>query len=459
MMFFIITTDVIGPTNAPYAFSTVGFVGGVLLYLVFGLAAYYGSFLLLNLYLRLDSTKYPIHTFGELFEVFFGKVGHYLVSLMQITQIIFIVGSNNIANAQSMTLLTQNRASGPICFIVSIIIWAVIGFVNSVPFRSLRKLSYISSLNVFLNIFVCFLSMGFIAHSPPNYAAASSTYGFTAPYAPIATTVLAPPGPLSNSVNGAMNMVFGWSGLMIFVEFMNEMRRPWEFWKSFTLAEGIVLFMYLLYGAYVYGLQGQYTLPVAYQGVSSYVWQSIGNGLSLWTYTMASVTYLNIGVKIIYWLLFEECFRGPPLMSTKGFFYWTALQAHCWILSFVIGTAIPQVQTIQALIGAAILLQFSYTFPPLMQFAFDVQADASKEDGVYSPVSGVQRYDSWWSASRWRRGLFGGGAKRVAYKWFNAVFFIAALATSGLGIWGSVETIIATFKTSAATSFGCTAPV
>lgn len=60
---------------------------------------------------------------------------------------------------------------------------------------------------------------------------------------------------------------------------MNEMRHPWHFWKSFTLAEGIVLFMYLLYGTYVYALQGQYTLPVAYQGVSSYVWQSIGNGL------------------------------------------------------------------------------------------------------------------------------------------------------------------------------------
>lgn len=169
---------------------------------------------------------------------------------------------------------------------------------------------------------------------------------------------------------------------------------------------------------------------------------------------MASVTYMNICVKIIYWFIFEELFRGPPLMSTAGFFYWTGvrlnsdlisadpspqLQAVCWIISFILGSAIPQVQTIQGLVAASILLQFSYTFPPLMQFAFDVHADASHEDGVYSPTNGVQRKDTWRSASRWRRGIFGGGSKRVAWKMVNVVIFTAALATSGLGIWGSVS--------------------
>ena len=33
-----------------------------------------------------------IHTYGELMEVFFGKIGHYAISIAQITQILFIVG-------------------------------------------------------------------------------------------------------------------------------------------------------------------------------------------------------------------------------------------------------------------------------------------------------------------------------------------------------------------------------
>lgn len=91
-----------------------------------------------------------------------------------------------------------------------------------------------------------------------------------------------------------------------------------------------------------------------------------------------------------------------------------------------------------------------------MQLAFDIHADASKADGLYTPEGGVRRVDTWRESSRWRRGLFTG---KVWFKGVNGVYFLAALATCGLGCWGSIETIIATFKTSQATSFGCSAPV
>jgi hypothetical protein len=146
---------------------------------------------------------------------------------------------------------------------------------------------------------------------------------------------------------------------MIFVEFMAEMRRPYQFVRSFTGAETLVAVCYVGYGCYVYAFQGQYTLPVAFQGVSRYTWQSVGNGLALWTYTMASVTYLNIAVKVVYWFLFEDLFRGPPLMSRMGFVYWTVvraltlpslfprltspqLQCAAWALAFVRTRALPR---------------------------------------------------------------------------------------------------------------------
>lgn len=107
-----------------------------------------------------------------------------------------------------------------------------------------------------------------------------------------------------------------------------------------------------------------------------------------------------------------------------------------------------------------------------MQLAYDVHADASRMDDVYSPeltlgagrgykagsvVEGgpgmgavgavgergtkgrVRRYDTWHSPARWRRGLLSG---RVWFKGVNLVYFLAALATSGLGIYGSVSTIL-----------------
>lgn len=115
------------------------------------------------------------------------------------------------------------------------------------------------------------------------------------------------------------------------------------------------------------------------------------------------------------------------------------MQTVAWAITFVIGTAIPQVQTIQGLIAAAILLNFSYTFPPLMQLWFDIQADGSREDGNFSPTSGPQRLDTWWQWTRIKRGVFGGGWRRVSFKGFNAIIALAALATCGLGMWGSVS--------------------
>lgn len=53
--------------------------------------------------------------------------------------------------------------------------------------------------------------------------------------------------------------------------------------RSVTSAQA--QFMLTSITAYTYAFQGQYVLPVAFQGVSNYVWQSVGNGLSLWTYT------------------------------------------------------------------------------------------------------------------------------------------------------------------------------
>lgn len=54
------------------------------------------------------------------------------------------------------------------------------------------------------------------------------------------------------------------------------------------------------------------------------------------------------------------------------------------------------------------------------------------------------------------QGIFGG---MWYWKLFNFVLFLAALATAGLGMYGSGLAIQSTFETAQATSFGCAAPV
>jgi hypothetical protein len=52
----------------------------------------------------------------------------------------------------------------------------------------------------------------------------------------------------------------------------------------------------MMFGLYVYSFQGQFTLPLAYQGVSTFAWQTVGNALALITGIIAAGLYGNIGI-------------------------------------------------------------------------------------------------------------------------------------------------------------------
>ena len=154
-----------------------------------------------------------------------------------------------LLDASNMTQLTSNRSDGPWCYINSIIVWTAIGILISVPFRSFKNLAYLCSFNFVINLVILFMSMGFIANSPPNYASAQAAYGYSIdPPAPISAVAIIHGAPLAGQVNGAMNIVFAWSGLMLFVEFMSEMRRPQHFVRSFMCSEGIIFGIYIMYG-------------------------------------------------------------------------------------------------------------------------------------------------------------------------------------------------------------------
>jgi len=245
---------------------------------------------------------------------------------------------------------------------------------------------------------------------------------------------------------------------MIFPEMMAEMRRPMDFWKGMTMAQALIFTVYLLYGAFVYAFQGQFTLPLAYQGVSKFAFQTVGNVFALITGMIAAGLYGNIGIKVVYITIVEEMLHGPPLMSRKGRMIWTGIVVVYWALAFVIASAIPQVASITTLVAAIAIMQFTYTFPPLLRLGYDVITDAMSEDQEYVPGSGAKgRIDTWRDWSRWKRGLFSG---RWYYKFFNLIMSLGGLAMAFIGMWAAGEVIKVTFqRNGSATSFGCKSPV
>ena len=73
-------------------------------------------------------------------------------------------------------------------------------------------------------------------------------------------------------------------------------------------------------------------------------------------------------------------------------------------IAFIIASAIPQIQAITALVAAIPTVQFTYSFPPLLRFGYDVITDAMAADQPYVPGNGsAGRIDTWQQWSRWKR--------------------------------------------------------
>ena len=94
-----------------------------------------------------------------------------LVTWLVFIHMIVNVATTSLSAAQSLYQLSHGR----ICFVVSIVVWILVGCVLN-QIRTLKKYSWLASSAIWLNILVILLSVGFIAHSPPNYAAAHAAY-------------------------------------------------------------------------------------------------------------------------------------------------------------------------------------------------------------------------------------------------------------------------------------------
>ena len=121
----------------------------------------------------------------------------------------------------------------------------------------------------------------------------------------------------------------------------------------------------------------------------------------------------------------------------------------------MVGSAVPSITNFSGLVAAICVVQFSYTFPPVLMLGFKIQKNAVLPEEAFNPLTGeVARVDM--GLKRWMRGM----GKSWPLNLWNFVFALGAAATAVLGIYASVVELINVFKyRPTVTSFGCTNPV
>lgn len=196
-------------------------------------------------------------------------------------------------------------------------------------------------------------------------------------------------------------------------------------------------------------------MQIAYQGLSTYGWQTVCNMLAVITGIIAATLYGNIGIKVVYNNILIDLFNFPPLTTKRGKQIWAVIVPLFWSLAFILSAAIPDFFGLTSLTAALLFVQFTYTYPGLLGLGYLVQKEAMRGETTFDPYTGeLQRRDS--GIKRVIRGFFG------RYWWaciLLTLYTMGGLVVSALGTYSSIESLIAAFQTPQVNAFTCTSPL
>ncbi|KAI7418964.1 hypothetical protein KC336_g9461, partial [Hortaea werneckii] len=117
-IFYLVTTDILGWSSCPFVFATVGYGAGVALYVVFGLFAGFSGYCIWRVFLGLDSSRYPMLSFGDTYFRIYGPKARHFINVTQSIQQFFTVAV--LVLGCSTTIAQVNKEQ--LCFIVVMII-------------------------------------------------------------------------------------------------------------------------------------------------------------------------------------------------------------------------------------------------------------------------------------------------------------------------------------------------
>lgn len=136
-----------------FVFSSLGYGPGVALYVIFGIAASFSGWILWKVFLGLDSSRFPMASFGDPFYRVYGAKTRHFINFSQALQQFMTVCVLILAAAQTMSQLIDDK----LCFVAMMIVCTVVGCICG-SIRSLQRLGWICNLSVWLNI-ISFLIM------------------------------------------------------------------------------------------------------------------------------------------------------------------------------------------------------------------------------------------------------------------------------------------------------------
>ena len=147
-IFYLICTDILGWGQCPYVFSNTGYGIGVGIFVLMGIAAFLSGLMIWKTFLRLDSSRFPLVTFGDVFFRLFGPKTRHFINILQSIQMFLSVA---VVQLSQTNIIAQLAVSTNLCYVVCGVISLLVGMASG-AMRSLKSLGYFCNAAVWINI-------------------------------------------------------------------------------------------------------------------------------------------------------------------------------------------------------------------------------------------------------------------------------------------------------------------
>lgn len=151
--FYLIIADVINIYSTPWAFAQTGYGPGIALYTVFGAMAWYSAWVMWKTFLGLDSDRYPMRTYGDLWFRLFGPAWRHATNVGVSLQMLLFVATVILIQGQAISQVSQVHMENGICFVACLIIFMMAVMILS-QIRSLHSFSWVATGALWFNVVI-----------------------------------------------------------------------------------------------------------------------------------------------------------------------------------------------------------------------------------------------------------------------------------------------------------------
>lgn len=322
-----------GTLSLPSALATIGAVPGVIIIAFLGVFATYTAWLLV----RFKLNHPAVHNMGDAGYVLFGVFGRELLSFGTLAFAIFGTGSELVAGAQALSVLSDNK----LCSMLYTGIFAVATLVCSLS-RTLDRISFLAIFSCGCILVATVVGMVGAGLNPASnrqftVAQSSSFYG---------------------AFSSVTNPVFALAGHFAFFSLMSEMKKPHDAMKSAYVLQGSATSLYIVFATVTYYYLGSDVASPSFSSLPP-KWAKASFGISLPNFLIAGAIYIHIAAKIIFVRMFRHS-RHLHDNTVIGWGMWVALIILLNGVAFVLAVGIPIFNLVVGLAASLFAAWFTY---------------------------------------------------------------------------------------------------